>query len=74
MDDDVKIFERNGEEIESIKSLKLRSYIIGLVEMAMADLNFNDKQIDDVINEIAQRYHNDRPADILIWEWTHMTE
>ena len=74
IEDDVKSFERQGEEIENIKSLKLQRYINGLVQMSMADLNFTDKQIDDVVMNIASRYNNDRPADVLIWEWTHMTE
>ena len=74
MPSDEEIMERYGAEIEEIKSSHLQSYINGLVEMVMEELKFTDKQIDDVIMGIANRYHNERPADVLIWEWTHMTE
>lgn len=74
---DTDIFEKYGKTIEEFKDINediLLRYIQGLVEMSMCDLDFSDRDIEFVIDEVREHLLNDRAGDIITWEWTHTFE
>lgn len=71
---DVEAFRKRGEQIRAFyddTGDPLISYIQGLVQRAMVNQNYTDKDIESLVDEITTRFYEEEPAEVMVWNWTH---